>query len=551
MFNDIKKMYILSYILSVLLLIPIWFLISFFIKLAMGYQEAIQHGTWEVNKISAWYIYGKSFQGIFTISTYLLFTFPFLFTLIRIYKLEERHNYVWLFSFIASFFPFGSIFWFTQILRYRQLKATKSKINANKRTWVFLKIVIIIISSVFITIYPLITFLNISRNKPWTSNNYEAPIFSENLSTPNTIEIFTDGFDQDYFLGVANTDKLKNFQIYPNVVTSSFHTEGSYKFLMNGDKEFANLYGKMVAKDPKYAGILNDNERGKKYLLNGMSNLEFNNWRTETLRNPDQMNRIGVPSRWLSGKKYHTLDWMRAKKELKTKYGLGGFSEFSFAYELFIRDIKLGQKKQSYNYLEDELTHIPPIVMANGKPNIFGVKISEANRYLYNFLLRLIKKLESIKIGTKNLTLYDNTNIYIYGDHASHIKLDASPFTKQNSNKNRTMLIVKPAVKNEKQRVSSKIHKDRAIWAPFIRRIINHQELFPNDSIVSWIDTNPNFDINRKYITYSKAMSKGWWMNTLDINTGYTSGVNRYKNGWVRELSKFDVSDLKEVLWKN
>ena len=106
--------------------------------------------------------------------------------------------------------------------------------------------------------------------------------------------------------------------------------------------------------------------------------------------------------------------------------------------------------------------------------------------------------------GSNGVSVYDNSLIVVYGDHADHSRRTSKPGDALSEEviANRSNLIIKypKSLKHSSTKQKMTIIDDRAIYAPHLNQIINHA--LNTEDGVDFIKTNHNFNPDRNFLTF-------------------------------------------------
>lgn len=370
--------------------------------------------------------------------------------------------------------------------------------------------------------------------------------FSLDKKHPNVIDLFTDGLDFNFFQKAMNDDKwnkLNDFTFYPKFVETGFETDRSTPMLMSGDDRYIRDYKVPRSRDKYYQEAISYRNGGQ---LNHIGNIDTGptgfydawsgNWKHFTQNFPDVNN----------------LNWVKAN-EILSAGGINKYSPEYAPYKAFIERMKPG--RASYSKLDDTITHGPIHTNEFGHFTMFG-NVDASYKALTNFLVELRDKLSSIvDPANPGYSAYDNTTIFVYGDHGSHTI--TWPIINQNPEgniyrKNQSALFVKPLkefVTNSKPR---NINLDREIWAPFYRRILR-KALIPEQngaysSPLEFINTNINFDSGHNF---GSTMGDYAYFSKYDENNILQSSkIDGLTNGWTQWHSDIYNRLFVEEQWK-
>ena len=435
--------------------------------------------------------------------------FAFLTIPLNIYLLINDFKKYYLLSILI----FGNVFYFTKYLfGYIFRKVPKKKIG--KKT-------IIAISSVVmssILIIPMIPFV-IGRDSFYVdepSKTYQDVSFSLDPKTPNTIEFFEDGINPTHFLENKNLSFMEGFYIFDNTTTSAFMTQQSHSRMIGGENSW----------DPKASHI------------NGIRKNLFINHSTDVYQK-NYINMMGhgrIPFKSFSAggfgyapdaeakekdKNIHFLNFGQAR-EIQARKNNGFSQKFgptAAIYETFIGGIHKQdtskKEKPSHTYMQGELFHGPRKAHSDGTLGLFNTGFKDVNEYSRNMLSRIIAKLKSIRLKPSDpdsFNAYDNTNIFIYGDHGAHTFREPKVYQSFDERKNRSIFMVKPAITTHAKKTAPIMESDKYLWAPHLRNIINHltkqggQQLTKIGDFQTWIDSpviKQNF-INRPTLSFGR-----------------------------------------------
>lgn len=377
-------------------------------------------------------------------------------------------------------------------------------------------------------------------DEPSSGAYYEDPSFSLDPSKPNVIDIFSDGLDLNCFDEAMNNEmwnELEDFTFYSRFVTSGYFTDTSVGELLMGDSDYLQTYNNFgssrlykFGKEASFSDYEQQNFIGNiSFLSSKVQTFEqvwSGDWRFFKTIYPD----------------VNVMNWTLANELLGYKNIYKYAPEYA-PYKAFIEKAHAGAKA-SYSYLTDHITHSPDHIDENGKITIYGSRF-KSFKALANFIVDLKIKLSSITDENHpGVNAFDNTTIFIYGDHGSHrlenVAYNSLPKNGNSSTKNISALFVKPLKTKLNMFATPKpknIVSDREIWAPFVRRIIK-ESVLDKQSPINFIETNKNFNPGRIFETTDRT-------SELKINNQsthlYYNYYTHFNNGVLERLSDKEV----------
>ncbi len=399
--------------------------------------------------------------------------------------------------------------------------------------------------------------------------------YSTNPSNQNVIEIFTDGFDPQYMLEkIQNNHSYDNFDVYPNFVVSGAETSYSLPTIMEGieTRNIFNQYDQatgatsMASMSASVFGTAISNHLSsnnvsapEKYLINTNGIIEGGGFAASMSGDPEFMKRIDPTVK--------TVNWGQARNDLAGTVGTMNYSPerayLAWHDEKAIADATA--TKGTRVLLQEFSTHSPRITgedggvtFKTGTENGIDVSVLETAKGLDNSLTAFIENLKTLK-DTSGISVYDNSMIIIYGDHANHstdlIHFDSPAGT--TASKYNSMMMVKYPKANYGSagyHTAVNVNTTQEIYAPFLNHIIKNiaDPKFIED------DKFGNFAPGREflgfygeeavYMKYAGSGADKVLMADKAVTIGATEGFLTYDEYKLLPGGQTDL--LKDIIWK-
>ena len=560
--KSLNILLIISNIISIAIIYP-FILVFGLLKDFMGLADFESMPAEEVDKIlnrtisspeAAWPIF--IFIALFLINSII--------GIILIMKIKKYKVYA------VSLFFFGGLGIANIFFLISYLTRSK-KININIRVP---KIVgaSILATVPFFALIPL--FMSISSSAVDKPTSVKEVVYSTNKKAPNLIEIFTDGFDYKAMEPLFSKDEgYKDFYSFPKFVTSGFLTNMSEPFInggeeytlwkyrskhvgMSNNKAYADTYSKFfipsLKKHMDYAG----KNFSRNYFINPINLSISDNYTTQISGQPREIEkRIN---------NLKVVNWAQTKNDNAGKFGVSNLSVGAQAYEWAGNHIKADSSanKGTRIYINDLMTHGPISTVKGGKYSLGPNEDFYKNTK--NAITRYMDKLKAMK--DKNGSVFDNSTIIIYGDHANHSRRTSKKDDKSGTEvlANRSYLMIKYAWDKNTLTNTMRDKSNRAIYAPYLNKIID--SAFNSKLGIKFLDDNSHFDLDPKkdfltFIGYSPLAFYSHFVNskvngkvnyklvvddkvTVSGSAGITPGWFKYK-----EDKNFIENIFKKVRW--
>ena len=338
-------------------------------------------------------------------------------------------------------------------------------------------------------------------------------VYSTNKQYQNVIEIFTDGFDPTNMLdNIKKNDKYDDFDVYPNTMTSGAETAFSFPTIMEGLKKgnifnqydtksnaslssMTDIYAKVFGESIKnhLGSPVNNGTSFGKYLLNTNGIMRKGSFAASMSGEPDFMHTI-APT-------VQSVNWGQVRQDLAG--GIGTMHESpDHGFYSWHNKKAIANDKATYGtrmLLQEFSTHSPRIASASGGVTFatgtkdgHDITLTETAKGLDHSLTNLIKRLKSLK-GPSGLSVYDNSMVVVYGDHANHSTPLIHKDNKVNGHKYHSMFMVKYPKQNYATHAypirtnHSNINFTNEVYTPFINKIVQ------NIDDPKYIQQNKNF----------------------------------------------------------
>ena len=306
-----------------------------------------------------------------------------------------------------------------------------------------------------------------------------AIVLSSKVGSENVIQIFTDGLDPEKATPLFQKDPVfKDFIVVNNFVTGGYTTEPSYSELLGGfgrnpyflKDELNHENGKVPVEGlnhKSYDAYLHDN-----FMDSVLNNLGRDGFERSYIGNPDDLGYFSSYFRHVSGspeklqnrnkvllekasKQYSQTktkptpstklgiwNWGQAKDETSS-FGYNKWHNNAAVYKWMSEHTKVSKTLSGARVLiQDSMTHAPRIMGANGEMSFAGVADSAGVGEGKTF--KGMHSVLSDFIASIPTEVRDNSMIVIYGDHADHSKTIDKPNDPKNKfTKNRSQLFIK------------------------------------------------------------------------------------------------------------
>ena len=559
-----KILFAISNVISIAVIYPFWLLIGY-LREFMGLADFANMPAEEVDKIlnrSA-----SNFEVAFPLTIFiLLFVTNAIIAVVIFMKFKKYKVYSGSLLFFGGLGIANVIFLISYLLKD---KSFKSPIKMSK----YVGVVALSVTPL-ISIYPII--LAASNNTVDSATNVKTIVYSTKKDKVNLIEIFTDGFDHKAMNPLLQKDDAFNeFYAFPKYVTAGFLTNMSAPLIFGGPKyslwqyrfdhhikshgiTYGKIYSEAFMKSFVDHFKIDEKKFDKRYVINPIDLSVSDNYTKQISGQPKEIKKV-LPD-------VEVVNWAQAKNDNAGLFGSSNLSVGNNIYKWSSEKITTNDnaKLGSRIMINDLMTHSPNNATNSGKYKVTGPE----NRYI-NAERQLSMYMNSLKNkkGKNGVSVFDNSLIIIYGDHADH-----SRRTFKNTDKddlsiiaNRSNMIIKYPSSSQSNPPSKPKHmtiiNDRTIYAPHTNMIIQHALENPADG-VNFIKNNVNFKVDRELLTFVGHHPEGFYskfktassellLDTAQVDKG-TAPVSKLKHGWfIWRNDKTYLEDLfKKVEWK-
>lgn len=330
-------------------------------------------------------------------------------------------------------------------------------------------------------------------------NSFEKPVvaspikFSTNPSSPNLIEIFTDGLDmhEEDVKDLWTKDKsLKDFTLFDKFMTVGPETHFSTPSI-NGDFKLNNPFAMMKKYDvgpEKLMDVVYEDGFIKSFIDH--MNVDKDGFDSRSVINPIGYGTSVSYGPCVSGNpdaikkldsNLQVTNWSGARDDAYGKWGISPTSPDGDGYAWLNKNIKVQldpNSKGARVYIEDMMTHRPFMTNGNGRFTTFNFIYKDQVKFI-------VKNIKDIIASLSNVGAYDNTMIVVYGDHASHDFFDKEPTPYRFSpRKFESAMMIKYPKQSHVQMETS----NRFIYAAQVNKIID-----------SYFKSPTTFDFNNFY----------------------------------------------------
>lgn len=341
--------------------------------------------------------------------------------------------------------------------------------------------------------FPIAVFSSDNSDEPSIINNFR---LSTKKGSENLIEIFTDGYD--FF----NEEKLmpdpsyNDFKMFKYAYTAGHFTVVGKVTALGGLKDF-NIY-KLQQRNPNYwdntygsifhtsegTNVMNKHLNvdrsyfGQVSVLNGYDNF------SEGTHYIKYYGDTNVVKSKFPGIDY--VNWSGARDANTGNWGISNQHPDKAAFELVPKRIKLVDEPGRI-FLQTNIAHEPIISdnQGNGTQKSSPEKIASAN---HNMIGHFLDSLKSVQ-DTNGRSVYDNSMIVIWGDHASTLRSENTIDNMAHSN----VVLKFPDQKQSKLDIVT----DKLFYMPQLNNLIDtyftNKPSNPYDAIFS----QPEFSLNR------------------------------------------------------
>lgn len=271
---------------------------------------------------------------------------------------------------------------------------------------------------------PIAIFSSKNSGEPSVVSNFK---LSTTKGKENLIEIFSDGYDFFDEQKLMPDPSYKDFKMFKYAYTAGHYTPAGKMSALGGLKDF-NVY-KMQQRNNDYLKNVYDNAFLSKEatdVMNKHLNVERSYFdQVAILNGYDNFSEGSNYIKWwgdteVAKKKFPGIDYVNWSGARDTNSGQWGISEQhpdKAAFELVPKNITLGSKPGRI-VLQSNITHDP----FTGDANANGTKSSNPEQVTlanHRTIANFIDSLKNIK-DLLGRSVYDNSMIIVWGDHASH-----------------------------------------------------------------------------------------------------------------------------------
>lgn len=352
-------------------------------------------------------------------------------------------------------------------------------------------------------IIPLATWQGL--DKPTTVKNVK---FSTVQGSENIIEIFTDGFDPNFVGDLIKDDsKFGDFTVFNKYVVAGAETGYSFPLIMSGLKEnifnqydagsssssmtaiYADVFGRTIAEH--LTNLKTTVDAKNPYLINPAGVMENGSYMSSISGDPKQveksMNNLIDKDSSLAGTKIQTVNWGQAKQDVAGSFGIAPYGTDQMFYEWMHKKSVVDNNAHigTRLFMQEFLTHSPRITGTEGQltfktghENGKDITIERSVQALMYDLHRLIDDLKNMK-DASGRSVYDNSLIMVYGDHANHSTPLPHPGNDIDAQKFHSLAMMKlPSSKkyDEETHPTKPTPSDEPLYAPLINKMISNWE---------------------------------------------------------------------------
>lgn len=457
-----------------------------------------------------------SFAGTFILKDYeYLAAFIFLIfnEILIIFLVVYFINKVKTESFFKKIFVYSSPFFGLGIFTFPLIFIKKSHFNIQYKNLGLIFVNTVISFSILLTTGLLISNAIVAEKYSQYSHNISNVNLSTQPGKENLILITLDSFDNFWTMPHFNNSAFKDFYYFPNFVTPGFYTAESEKIIYSEeignnlwDKTLsgykintaADVYTglgpskfKMLKKYSDYFNVTTINEDFSKYANN-----EF-------------INEINIKNTKKYGNKVFNDDLpeKRMKNALIDNLKISNDPGMIFWSFYPLHNPYFGDEEGNFS-----------ITKCNSVYQSYEMRnYSSSAEFAYNATKDL---LVSLKNSSDTFgSIYDNSMIVLFGDHSSHSNFVPNEYSHVGTpiEKNHSSLMIKyphTSLAGDKPVVVD----DIAIYAAHLQKIIDHYFANKNTDQIDWMRNNPNFAIDRKFLTYTS-----YWMGMYGYYTQFDS----------------------------
>ena len=400
--------------------------------------------------------------------------------------------------------------------------------------------------------------------------------YSTVTSKQNLIEVFTDGFDPEQMLSYLTTGEeskfLEDFNVFSKYVAPGGETGYSIPSILDGMKSntfdtkiknknatIATLTGGLTDHFLNHMNVIEktvDQSKAKKltgdnrYLLNmdgladGSTYMKSHSGDASFIHGRDMISH--------SKNQLNLLNWAQAKEDTANDFGFTSSAPQSIYYDWAAThsEVATGSNiKPAHLFLREGITHSARVTDSDGTVSFKTggtASIDAAVAGLKHGINKFLQNLKDLK-GSNGISVYNNSMIIFYGDHANHHVPMPHPGNKNEPKKYHSLAMIKyPNTATTKH--PSSVVNTHPFYGAYMNEVIAHwytnKATKMND--IDFINTNDNFKDGREMIGFYGEEAQYMHFDNNELKIDRKKG----KNGWLLfdEYKAMDAAARKRTM---